>query len=429
MTMTMTTATLAAYSNQFHYFPEDDEEDIPFDCITTVVPSPVVVEEEDSSSEEEDPSFDCAVEMSPSMEERRTLETPQAADMMTVEQERIIHVDGEEKPFDEVSFEFVDPSSSIVIDAPAAPAAVVSPSSVKSKKSVSFQIPVKAYRRTHDFCHPEEKDLNGTPDTSYITTSSEEEEDVSFLSSDSTLEYPSSEGEDGEEQVFHLEDISGEASNMEEEPGMDEWCLNMVFESLGSENTMEMADWVTKGYKTSKRKVKGIVLDCMVPPPEEYAAEEEEENSTEGSDDVSTKSAEQAEEKDSIPKEEDNTFPAPLIVSPPPPRGENNQGVTFYTTEEEFNNDDELEASMAKSQVQEEERDLVTEHCVQEMKTSSSVSNEHETAEDGDNVLCSRINGLVAAEENKENMEENPNLFELFQESTTSEDKQNGQPE
>jgi hypothetical protein len=69
-----------------------------------------------------------------------------------------------------------------------------------------------------------------------------------------------------------------------------------------------------------------------------------------------------------------------------------------------------LEASLAESQVQEEESDLVSEHCVEEMQASSSVSNEHERAEDGD-----KINGLVAAEENKENMEENLNLLELFQ--------------
>jgi hypothetical protein len=434
MTMTMTTASLAAYSAQFHYFPEADEGDMPFDCIPTVAPSPVVVEEEDSSSSEEDPSFDCAAEMSPSMysmKETRTPETSQAAaaaeaaDMMSVEQERIIHVDGEEKPFDEVSFEFVDPSttSSIMTAAPSTPAvpaaAVVSPSSVKSKKSVSFQIPAKAYRRTHGFCHPEEKDLNGTPDTSYVTTSSEEEEDVSFLSSDSTLEYPSLEGDnDVDEQVFDGEDSLGEVSNIDEPPGMDGWCINMVFESFGSENTMEVADWVTKGYKSSKQKVKGIVLDCMVPPPEEYPADE----------DVSTKPAEQAEEKDSIAKEEDNTFPTPLIV-PTLPQGENDRGVTMRTIEEEFNNSDgDLEASMAESQLQLEEIDLVAEHCVQEMQSSSSVStaheHEHETAESGDYVLCNRINGLDEAEENKENMEEISNLFELFQESTTSEDKQ-----
>ena len=99
------------------------------------------------------------------------------------------------------------------------------------------------------------------------------------------------------------------------------------------------------------------------------------------------------------------------------------------TIEEEFNNSDgDLEASMAESQLQLEEIDLVAEHCVQEMQSSSSVStaheHEHETAESGDYVLCNRINGLDEAEENKENMEEISNLLELFQESTTSEDKQ-----
>eukprot|EP00980_Cylindrotheca_fusiformis_P028811 scaffold22649_cov99-Cylindrotheca_fusiformis.AAC.4 len=217
-------ATLVSYSSDFYYLSDEEKDasiDLPFDCI-------------DDKIREEDPSFDCFEQvLSPAVKAPKTpsLKKTTAAKVPLVQDEE------HDQPFDEVPFDVQSPQAN-----------VVSPSSVRSKKSVSFQIPAgKANRRSSNISK-QDKQESGTPDTSYVTTSSSEEDlDYSFLSSDSTLDYPPSSEVDASDN---------------KQQSKDEWCINLMFSSLGN----EQSNWFTKEYRSNKQKVKGFVFDCFEPP-------------------------------------------------------------------------------------------------------------------------------------------------------------------
>lgn len=453
------TTTLAAFSDQFQYLPADyDDGDIPFDCRPTSAeadapPIDAVVKDQDDDDEEEDPSFDCAEKcLSPSSTSKSMMNgtVPQEDAPILIESEPTnFVVEAEELPFDEASFEVVempptmstdDSEHSSTLFTIANAANVVSPCSVKSKKSVTFQIPVKAYRRTHDFCDDPEKEQHGTPDTSYVTTTSSEDdvdEDLSFLSNDSTLEYPSEVEE--EDRVFEFEEKA--------EPGVDEWCLNMVFESLGNENTIEMADWVTKGYKSSKRKVKGIVLDCFVPTAaddkvklhrvtgemeeeQKLSVEEESESSFHASDEIDEgKFVKPTVFKDSVTDSKSDpraSLPSSPVDAVPPsqalqlPKDDDSVIVLPIDIDERLvhdeDNEEDLEAFMAASEVNEE-------HQIAKQPSSLILSKQQQESLNN-NVFGSRSNFLdLEAEEMPQ--ETNSNLFDLLQSSRTEYNKEN----